>query len=109
MTEPTPKAYEAAIAKAVRCLEGAAANDGGIPAVARWLVGEVWDLAEATVRAKVAAEIRTTLRQLVDPVQLLIRVREGDADEHPLMVGLEFAARIAEGNGDTHDPNAAGG
>lgn len=33
MTDPTPEADEAAIAKAVRCLEGAAANDGGIPAV----------------------------------------------------------------------------
>ncbi len=100
MTEPTPEAYEAAHRAIKATPHAGGAPNGLLHRFGQAAVDAVWPIAEATVRAKVAAEIRATLRQLVDPVQLLIRVREGDADEHPLMMGLHFAARIAEGNGD---------
>ncbi len=59
MAEPTPEAYEAAM----RALSGAATSRGyrlrdEREPLAHAAVDAVWDLAEATVRAKVAAEIR---------------------------------------------------
>lgn len=51
---------------------------------------------EAEVRAKVAAEIRATSDQIAVRAEVSARVKAGTADEHPLLVGLEFADDLVE-------------
>ena len=90
MTDPTPEAYEAA----ARALSGAATSRGyrlrdEREPLAHAAVDAVWDLAEATVRAKVAAEIRTLCECATSDDQAIVRSCE-----------YELAARIAEGKGD---------
>ena len=79
MTEPTPEAYEAAFR----------AVDDGDYNTAQIAVDAVWKIAEATVRAKVAAEIRAACECATSDDQAIVRSCE-----------YERAARIAEGKGD---------
>lgn len=108
-TDPTPEAYEAA-ARAVAaesparrhgqlcpCARSPLANIGLcdcwiLPNArhdARFAVDAVWPIAEATVRAQVAAEIRAACECATSDDQAIVRSCEYDR-----------AARIAEGSTD---------
>lgn len=93
MTEPTVEARKAAFAA------WAESDYGGYESV-QAAVDAVWPIAEATVRAKVAAEIRAWAAQIAVRAEVLAGAPTGAADEHPVTMGFEMAARIAEGNGD---------
>lgn len=84
MTEPTPEAYEAALDAAFPGLPGISLDEARRRTNAA--VAAVWPIAEATVRAKVAAEIRAYAAGCLCT----------DPDTCP----YADAARIAEGNGD---------
>ena len=113
MTEPTPEAYEAAARAYCRIRfdyrpERYASDEARQRRMAtdathttqdsslRAMVDAVWPLAEAQVRAKVAAEIRAEHE----------RIRPRDMRQFDGLVGMassgayENAARIAEGKGD---------
>ncbi len=90
MTEPTVEARKAAFAA------WAESDYGGYESV-QAAVDTIWPIAEATVRAKVAAEIRTLCKCATSDDQDIVRSCEYDR-----------AARIAEGNRDETKASSAG-
>lgn len=118
MTDPTPEAYAAA-ARAYCLIRfdylrpayisdeahlGHIAVDVSSTTDEPWLraaVDAVWDLAEATVRAKVAAEIRAESSR-----QRAIWGEHSTATTAD--VAYDLAARIAVGNGDETKTSSAG-
>lgn len=55
-------------------------------------------------RRRAAEEIRAHADRIAARSEALARVPAGTADDHPVMLGLEFAARVAEGACDLPPP-----
>jgi hypothetical protein len=51
---------------------------------------------EAELRRQIAAEIRNEAAKIAARAESEANVSTGAADSHPLLLGLEFAAQIAE-------------
>lgn len=58
----------------------------------------LWDDAVAEGRRQAAADIRDRANEIAARSEVAAGVPTGAADDHPLMLGLEFAARLAEGD-----------
>ncbi len=113
MTEPTPEAYETAARALSKRIYGEPTTSTPCDADALAAVDAVWPIAEATVRAKVAAETLLAtadkLQQMtMDPFDLLT---ESTGVANAIRVALwlrDEAARIAEGNRDETKTSSAG-
>lgn len=136
MTEPTPEAMEAAaraLPDAMACAPWPPSSEdellatieaGHLPedydladanhrahlAIVREVVTAVWPIAEATVRAKVAAEIRAGIATSVARTEISMIGPDGVAGGQWLSEsGIQrLLARIAEGNGDETKTSSAG-
>lgn len=124
MSDPTPEAYEAAgraycltrfdYHRAAYVSDQARLDHIAVDASSTteepWLrvvVDAVWKIAEATVRAKVAAEIRS--RPPISFPVVMRCVPYWNSLSGPYGNGyLEWCARIAEGNGDKTKTSSAG-
>jgi len=72
----------------------AGAGDPNVAAAER-----VLDVVAAEIRAEVAAEIRAQAEQIVGRARAMAGMPAA-GDDHPWMLGMHFATRIAEGNAD---------
>lgn len=59
-------------------------------------VEAVWPLVAAAERQRVAGKIRNHAAKIATRAESEAGVATGAADAHPLLLGLEFAARVAE-------------
>lgn len=110
MCKPTKAVYEAGarariiaripgttVAKADQVLADEFTRELWLSDELRAAVDAVWRLAVTEVRRQVATDIRSEMAKVAVRAEAAAGVTDGTAEDHPFMLGAEWAAVIAEG------------